>query len=617
MASTVLEKRVVNVAPNVEILEAVSNSGHDAISAIADIVDNSLESNVESSKVEISFIANENHAKGNVLTSIVIADNGCGMDFPTLSEALRLASHSNKNKAKDFGCFGMGLKSSSLSIGNSFKILTKTKDGQLLSADYRKEDIIKSNNFNVIINFDNKLDLQLWDIHKAGGKNTNSGTIIMIYDIQNGLKFSNEQYNRKRITPIFYRVFVALGIIYNNILEERKNQLTITINNCKLFPIDPMIRNVTDLNPIWMNENDNQFLYKPSDDADHEIPITANIFEISSIPTELNRVMTENRVREAITKTYNKEIYKKNHRDWNMVLEEIINRLKPSYIGSGIYIYRNNRLVGSGIKLALSQKSSDRYRNRMRGELFVSGDAENMMKSTYTKTLSDNSELFTDRFRAFLDGRVMKYIRKVSADFRTRLRAKQESEEETKFLVDLGRSMTKAINKVEKDPVMPLPNKSAEKIFGNTEFPIGKVESSGRKAAKGNKPFTLDDAIDVANNRMKEMKLKTIIEFSNKGEDNPICDFLMDKENLKITINKDCSYFKFLLYTMADPSDIMNVVLSMYSTCKTIFDYAERYATKMKLGNDYAYDLYDAFVRDYTSKMNAFARATELKDKKK
>ena len=37
----------INASPNANILEAISNSGHDIISAIADIIDNSLEKSVK------------------------------------------------------------------------------------------------------------------------------------------------------------------------------------------------------------------------------------------------------------------------------------------------------------------------------------------------------------------------------------------------------------------------------------------------------------------------------------------------------------------------------------------------------------------------------------------
>lgn len=65
----------INASPNANILEAISNSGHDIISAIADIIDNSLEKSVNATNVSIFLEKSE--VKGNILQKISICDNGC------------------------------------------------------------------------------------------------------------------------------------------------------------------------------------------------------------------------------------------------------------------------------------------------------------------------------------------------------------------------------------------------------------------------------------------------------------------------------------------------------------------------------------------------------------
>lgn len=49
--------------------------------------------------------------------TISIVDNGVGMDYPTLKEALTLGSDTNKDREVELGIFGIGLNTAALSIG--------------------------------------------------------------------------------------------------------------------------------------------------------------------------------------------------------------------------------------------------------------------------------------------------------------------------------------------------------------------------------------------------------------------------------------------------------------------------------------------------------------------
>lgn len=582
----------INASPNANILEAISNSGHDIISAIADIIDNSLEKSVNASKVSIFLEKSE--VKGNILQKISICDNGCGMDVNTLSEALRLGSISNKSKKSDFGCFGMGLKSSSLSIGNCFTVITKVKNGDLLSVTYDKNEIIKSGKFDLQIKINSTSDAAIF---KKYLETSESGTIVFITGIENGIRFADEPVAKKRVSSVFYRIFVALGIIFNKILSERKN-LNLYVNNCKVFPIDPMMYEIKELEPKWLNENDNTFLYKPYDFSRTEYEVVANVYEVSTLLPEVNHRATERIVREAIIKRYNKDEYKKNHIAFQNVLDEIVENLKTNFANAGLYVYRNNRLVGKALDLALARKGADRNRNRMRIELFFSGDTENMIHSSYTKTVADNRELLSTRFADFLWARIMKYIQSASRNARVRALEARGKREDTAYLKKISVSVKNAIDKMNKDS-----------LAGDTGVFGGKVNKG-----YSNKVMSIEDSLDIANKKMKELKLKTSVEFYDGGENGPVCDYMVDGSKEIIKINKDCSYITFLLYHFTDPVEIVSGAMAMYSACKTMFKFSEMYASKMALGEDYMYSMYQSLVTDYTQQLNSVARTTEIKD---
>ena len=60
------------------VVNALRNCGYNNYAAIADIIDNSIEPNVNASKVEITL---ETAGRGEPISTIVIADDGSGMPY--------------------------------------------------------------------------------------------------------------------------------------------------------------------------------------------------------------------------------------------------------------------------------------------------------------------------------------------------------------------------------------------------------------------------------------------------------------------------------------------------------------------------------------------------------
>ena len=123
------------VPPNPERLaDILGGAGHTLPSAVADIIDNSIEANA--SEIEITFEApNTGHARW-----LVIRDNGDGMSESKLEEAMRIGSAAEYNP-RSLGKFGYGLKGASWSQARAVIVVTKERGGAVLQMGWDKADM--------------------------------------------------------------------------------------------------------------------------------------------------------------------------------------------------------------------------------------------------------------------------------------------------------------------------------------------------------------------------------------------------------------------------------------------------------------------------------------------
>src|SRR5579871_1016931 len=96
-----------------------SNLGYDLKTALADLIDNSVDAGA--SNVDVTFLPSDNR-----VAAVTVADDGSGMDEKTLHEAMRFAAARSRPPGK-LGAFGIGLKSASLSQCKTFSVITKSE----------------------------------------------------------------------------------------------------------------------------------------------------------------------------------------------------------------------------------------------------------------------------------------------------------------------------------------------------------------------------------------------------------------------------------------------------------------------------------------------------------
>ena len=129
----------IDNTPNASrLISSLRNTGYDNVTAIADLIDNSIDA--DASNIRLSIMPVTDGFK------IVLADDGLGMDTATLDQAMRLGSDTQRSSESDLGKFGMGLVTASISIGRRLTVITKGEEG-MYTAVQDLDDIAVTNKF--------------------------------------------------------------------------------------------------------------------------------------------------------------------------------------------------------------------------------------------------------------------------------------------------------------------------------------------------------------------------------------------------------------------------------------------------------------------------------------
>lgn len=115
------------------VFHALGRIGYHPVSALLDIVDNSVSAGATSVLVKVDG-KREERSKGqrgrsrSVLNSFSIIDNGWGMDADGLHNALTLGSSKEQYHETTLSKFGMGLKTAASSLGKRLEIISRSNE---------------------------------------------------------------------------------------------------------------------------------------------------------------------------------------------------------------------------------------------------------------------------------------------------------------------------------------------------------------------------------------------------------------------------------------------------------------------------------------------------------
>ena len=286
------------------LLSSLRDVGYDFVTAIADIVDNSVAAGASRVMVEIS------HDSG--AASVLVADNGRGMTQTRLVEAMRLGSEREYESA-DLGKFGLGLKTASLSQCKRLTVLSRHSMQQFRVAK-------------AMLDLDEIVSINRWKLASPPQRLVNDlaarwlagapGTVVVLQKLDRVVADGHQLggWDRRRLERLAVAAASHLSMVFHRFIEglPRRRKLRVTVNGRRLKP----------WNPFALGEKHTRLL------PEHRFEFSAEGY--------LGDVRVQGHVLPPRDLFSSAEAFESlsGPRKWNRQ--------------QGFYIYRNNRLIQSG-----------------------------------------------------------------------------------------------------------------------------------------------------------------------------------------------------------------------------------------------------------------------------
>lgn len=228
-------KKVEQIIPSAaRTIASLRDIGYDLPRAIADIVDNSIAA--EATQVDITLRFD------GTGSWIRIADNGHGMDAPTLLEAMRYGSERDYDP-NDLGRFGFGLKTASTSQCRRLTVVSR-KAEQYRRFEVRCLDlghIEETNRWEVLV-----LEGKDRPDHALEPLHDHVGTVVLWEDLDRVLDYSDPWggWAQRRMLSLAQEVDEHLAMVFHRFLagQVRGRKLQMTVNGSVVHPWDPFCR---------------------------------------------------------------------------------------------------------------------------------------------------------------------------------------------------------------------------------------------------------------------------------------------------------------------------------------------------------------------------------------
>lgn len=208
------------------LIESMRSLGYSFDTAIADLIDNSV--SAEAKSIRILLDPSDD-------PQLIIFDDGRGMDFDTLEEALRFGSRGpSEVRAKhDLGRFGLGLKSASLSQCRRLIVASK-HGGNLCCFSWDLDEVQRTNDWSVLEYSQEEIaalpSIDLFDT-------VESGTYVLLQNFDRITASSHDV--KKTLDGLIEAAENHLSLVFHRIISE--DGVKIIINGRPIEPKGPFL----------------------------------------------------------------------------------------------------------------------------------------------------------------------------------------------------------------------------------------------------------------------------------------------------------------------------------------------------------------------------------------
>lgn len=214
------------------IVNGLRDTGYNFNTAIADIVDNSIAA--KATRVDINIVMNP-----KLEIAVYIADNGIGMDYNGLQNAMKYGSKERSEK-KSLGKFGLGLKTASTAFCKQLAVLSRNAaDSEIIKVQWDLDYISRVGSWKLRIVEASADELDLFD----ETANNCSGTLVVWDKIDRLLKdYKNNSAAKKALDKKIDELKFHIAMVFQRFLDENDNRaenVEIRVNGEKIEAWDP------------------------------------------------------------------------------------------------------------------------------------------------------------------------------------------------------------------------------------------------------------------------------------------------------------------------------------------------------------------------------------------
>jgi hypothetical protein len=225
----------IRLAPDAGLVKSLG-ANHTLESAIADLVDNSVDSGA--SKVSIRLLTAKDR-----LTQVEVLDNGRGMDDDLINAAMTIGQQ-RAYEVGDLGHFGMGLKAASFSHADVLTVWSAEAGAIPVGRRIRRTDFSKDFSCEVLsAGAGSQQDAQRRGVVGAG-----PGTSVIWTAVRNSYRGATTDEARRWLAARNEALRAHLGVTYHRLLADGRLHLDVLVDEVTealmapgvpVLPIDP------------------------------------------------------------------------------------------------------------------------------------------------------------------------------------------------------------------------------------------------------------------------------------------------------------------------------------------------------------------------------------------
>jgi Histidine kinase-, DNA gyrase B-, and HSP90-like ATPase len=218
----------------VRMVEGLRDTGYQFVTAVADIVDNSIAAEASLVSIDLGM-----DYRGNIF--LAIYDDGTGMDRDALINAMKYGSRPRPSPSS-LGKFGLGLKTASTAFCRRLSVISRSRgEDELLRATWDLDQIHTANRWELLIDPPTKEEVEQF----VGVIGPRKGTLVMWQKVDRLLKnYSNQGGGsaKKALSRFAEDLRDHLSMVFQRFLDptdERARHVRMLLNGDEVQRWDP------------------------------------------------------------------------------------------------------------------------------------------------------------------------------------------------------------------------------------------------------------------------------------------------------------------------------------------------------------------------------------------